>query len=426
MAKILIVDDEPAIRKTLREILQFEKYEVEEANDGIQCLGKLKNGKYDVIIMDIKMPKMDGMEALERVQMISSDTPVIMISGHANIDTAVDAVKKGAFDFIAKPPDLNRLLITVRNAMDKSSLIVDNKVLKRKVHKTKTQVIIGNSAPIVDIKQTINRVAPTDARVLITGANGTGKELVARWLHDKSARASGPIVEVNCAAIPSELIESELFGHEKGSFTGAYKQKIGKFEQANGGTIFLDEIGDMSLSAQAKVLRALQESKIVRVGGDKEISVNVRVLAATNKNLRDEINAKNFREDLYHRLAVIIITVPTLNERREDIPMLIEHFIKIICSEYGVIPKKIEDDALLALQNVNWTGNIRELRNVVERLIILSGEKIRKGDVTTFVTSTAVTSKSKILEDMFSKYKNIDDLISFVKKEYDEYMTEKV
>ena len=425
MAKILIVDDEPAIRKTLREILQFEKYEVDEASDGIQCLGKLKNGKYDVIIMDIKMPKMDGMEALERVQMISSDTPVIMISGHANIDTAVDAVKKGAFDFISKPPDLNRLLITVRNAMDKSSLIVDNKVLKRKVHKTKTQEIIGESAPITEIKNTIARVAPTDARVLITGANGTGKELVARWLHDKSARAGGPIVEVNCAAIPSELIESELFGHEKGSFTGAYKQKIGKFEQANGGTIFLDEIGDMSLSAQAKVLRALQENKIVRVGGDKEIAVNVRVLAATNKNLREEINAKKFREDLYHRLAVIIITVPTLNERRGDIPMLVQHFIKIICAEYGVIPKKIEDNALTALQQVNWTGNIRELRNVVERLIILSGETITKNDVASFVTSTE-EAKSKVLQELFAKYKNVDELVNFVKKEYDEFMTAKV
>ena len=426
MAKILIVDDEASIRNTLREILEFEKYDVDEANDGIQCLGKLKKAKYDVVIMDIKMPKMDGMEALERVQTISSDTPVIMISGHANIDTAVDAVKKGAFDFISKPPDLNRLLITVRNAMDKSSLITDNKVLKRRVSKVKSQAIIGESEPILKIKETIDRVAPTDARVLINGSNGTGKELVARWLHAKSGRAEGPIVEVNCAAIPSELIESELFGHEKGSFTGAYKQKIGKFEQANGGTIFLDEIGDMSLSAQAKVLRALQESKIVRVGGDKEISVDVRVVAATNKDLRDEINAKNFREDLYHRLAVIIIKVPTLNDRRSDIPLLANYFIDSICTEYGVAPKKIEDAALKALQEVNWTGNIRELRNVIERLIILSGEVITPNDVASFVIPSSVTSKSRILQDLFSQYKDVDDVVKFVKKEYDNFMTEKV
>ncbi|MFK8010227.1 MAG: sigma-54-dependent transcriptional regulator [Saprospiraceae bacterium] len=426
MAKILIVDDEASIRNTLREILEFEKYDVDEAIDGIQCLGKLKKSKYDVVIMDIKMPKMDGMEALERVQTISSDTPVIMISGHANIDTAVDAVKKGAFDFISKPPDLNRLLITVRNAMDKSSLITDNKVLKRRVSKVKSQAIIGESEPILKIKETIDRVAPTDARVLINGSNGTGKELVARWLHAKSGRADGPIVEVNCAAIPSELIESELFGHEKGSFTGAYKQKIGKFEQANGGTIFLDEIGDMSLSAQAKVLRALQESKIVRVGGDKEISVDVRVVAATNKDLRDEINAKNFREDLYHRLAVIIIKVPTLNDRRGDIPLLANYFIESICTEYGVAPKKIEPLALTALQEVNWTGNIRELRNVIERLIILSGEVITPDDVASFVIPSSVTSKSQILQDLFSQYRDIDDLVKFVKKEYDSFMTEKV
>ena len=425
MAKILIVDDEASIRNTLREILEFEKYDVEEAMDGIQALGKLKKSKYDVIIMDIKMPKMDGMEALERVQLLVSDTPVIMISGHANIDTAVDAVKKGAFDFISKPPDLNRLLITVRNAMDKSSLISETKVLKRRVSRSKTQEIIGESEPIMKIKETIDRVAPTDARVLITGSNGTGKELVARWLHEKSGRSGGPIVEVNCAAIPSELIESELFGHEKGSFTGAYKQKIGKFEQANGGTIFLDEIGDMSLSAQAKVLRALQENRIVRVGGDKEIQVDVRVLAATNKNLREEIDAKNFREDLYHRLAVIIIEVPALNERRNDIPLLTSHFIKSICTEYGVQPKQIDDAAIDTLKNVNWTGNIRELRNVVERLIILSGEVIKKEDVVAFVMATSA-SKNKVMRDLFSRFKNEEELISFVKKEYDTFMTEKV
>ncbi|MEM6965481.1 MAG: sigma-54 dependent transcriptional regulator [Bacteroidota bacterium] len=426
MAKILIVDDEVSIRNTLREILEFEKYDVDEAMDGIQCLGKLQKTKYDVIIMDIKMPKMDGMEALERVQMLSSDTPVIMISGHANIDTAVDAVKKGAFDFISKPPDLNRLLITVRNAMDKSNLITDNKVLKRKVSRTKTQKIIGESTPILKIKDTIDRVAPTDARVLITGSNGTGKELVARWLHAKSGRADGPIVEVNCAAIPSELIESELFGHEKGSFTGAYKQKIGKFEQANGGTIFLDEIGDMSLSAQAKVLRALQENRIVRVGGDKEISVDVRVVAATNKNLRQEIQDKKFREDLYHRLAVIVMTVPSLNDRRDDIPMLVEHFIESICTEYGVIPKKIDEHAMKALKEINWTGNIRELRNVVERLIILSGEKITTNDVMNFVVPSSASGRSKIMQDLFTKYSDLDELLNFVRKEYDSFMAEKV
>jgi len=417
MAKILIVDDEASIRNTLREILEFEKYDVEEAMDGIQALGKLKKSKYDVIIMDIKMPKMDGMEALERVQLLVADTPVIMISGHANIDTAVDAVKKGAFDFISKPPDLNRLLITVRNAMDKSSLISETKVLKRRVSRTKTQEIIGESEPIMKIKETID--------VLITGSNGTGKELVARWLHEKSGRAGGPIVEVNCAAIPSELIESELFGHEKGSFTGAYKQKIGKFEQANGGTIFLDEIGDMSLSAQAKVLRALQENRIVRVGGDKEIQVDVRVVAATNKNLREEIDAKNFREDLYHRLAVIIVEVPALNDRRNDIPLLVNHFINSICTEYGVQPKKIDDAAIETLKNVNWTGNIRELRNVVERLIILSGEVIKKEDVVAFVMATSA-SKNKVMRDLFSRFKNEEELIAFVKKEYDSFMTEKV
>ncbi len=381
MAKILVVDDEQSIRKTLREILEFEKYDVDEASDGLECLVKLKKAKYDVVIMDIKMPKMDGMEALERVQLLVPDTPVVMISGHANIDTAVDAVKKGAFDFIQKPPDLNRMLITIRNAMDKSTLITETKVLKRKVSKSKTQEIIGESAGIKRIKKTVDTVAPTEARVLITGDNGTGKELVARWLHEKSARAGSSIVEVNCAAIPSELIESELFGHEKGSFTSAHKQRIGKFEQANGGTIFLDEIGDMSLSAQAKVLRALQENRITRVGGDKEIRVDVRVLAATNKDLRKEIEAGRFREDLYHRLAVIIIHVPPLNERADDIPLLVNHFIKVICEENGHSVKEITKEALTALKNVNWTGNIRELRNVVERLLILSEAKITEEDV---------------------------------------------
>ncbi len=424
MAKILIVDDEASIRKTLREILEFEKYEVEEATDGLDCMVKLKQTEFDVVIMDIKMPKMDGLEALERVQLLVPDTPVIMISGHANIDTAVDAVKRGAFDFISKPPDLNRMLITVRNAMDKSSLIVETKVLKRKVSKVKTQAIIGESKAIADIKETIDRVAPTEARVLITGSNGTGKELVARWIHEKSNRRENPIIEVNCAAIPSELIESELFGHEKGSFTSAHKQRIGKFEQANGGTIFLDEIGDMSLKAQAKVLRALQESKITRVGGEKEIKVDVRVIAATNKDLRNEIGLNRFREDLYHRLAVIIVEVPTLNERLEDIPILVEHFVDIICNEYGVNPKETTKAALNALQKVNWTGNIRELRNVVERLIILSREKITEEDVKNYV-STSSTAYNK-LGDLFEKYENLDDLIKFVKSEYDKYALHKV
>ncbi|MBT8220135.1 MAG: sigma-54 dependent transcriptional regulator [Bacteroidia bacterium] len=387
MAKILIVDDEKSIRRTIKEILEFEKYDVDEASDGLECLVKLKRDKYDVVIMDIKMPKMDGMEALDRIQLLVPDTPVIMISGHASIDTAVEAVKKGAFDFISKPPDLNRLLITVRNAMDKSSLITEAKVLKRKVSKSKVQEIIGESEPVKRIKDTIKRVAPTEARVLVTGGNGTGKELVARWIHEQSHRCANPIIEVNCAAIPSELIESELFGHEKGSFTSAIKQRIGMFEQANGGTIFLDEIGDMSLSAQAKVLRALQENKITRVGGEKEIIVDVRVIAATNKDLREMIEEKRFREDLYHRLAVIIIDVPSLNDRKDDIPLLVDHFNKLICTEYGIPPKKFTKEAIKALLKVYWTGNIRELRNVIERLIILSGDSVGAKDVELYVKS---------------------------------------
>ncbi|MEO1438039.1 MAG: sigma-54 dependent transcriptional regulator [Bacteroidota bacterium] len=419
MAKILIVDDEKSIRRTLRDILEFEKYKVDEAGDGLEAIVKLKKDKFDVVIMDIKMPKMDGMEALERVQILAPDTPVIMISGHGSIGTAVEAVKKGAFDYIAKPPDLNRLLITIRNAMDKSNLITETKVLKRRVQKSKTQEIIGESEGIVKIKETIDRVAPTDARILVTGPNGTGKELVARWIHEKSNRAKGPIIEVNCAAIPSELIESELFGHEKGAFTSAHKQRIGKFELANGGTLFLDEIGDMSLSAQAKVLRALQESKITRVGGDKEINVDVRVVAATNKNLRDEINSKRFREDLYHRLAVIIIQVPPLNERIDDIPMLTEYFIESVCGEYGIKTKPIEAAALKALQDVNWTGNIRELRNVVERLVILSEKKITETDVKDYVIPSSVTSRN--LSAIFERYKNWEEVEEFIKSEYDKF-----
>ncbi|MFT5167111.1 MAG: two-component system nitrogen regulation response regulator NtrX [Saprospiraceae bacterium] len=425
MAKILIVDDEAAIRNTFRDILEFEKYTVEDSPDGLDALVKLKQSNFDVIIMDIKMPKMDGMETLERIQILTPDTPVIMISGHADINTAVEAVKKGAFDFVSKPLDLNRMLITVRNAMDKSSLIVETKVLKKRFSKSKTQNIIGESSVISSIKDTIDRVAPTEARVLITGSNGTGKELVARWIHEKSARRDFPIIEVNCAAIPSELIESELFGHEKGSFTSAYKQRIGKFEQANGGTIFLDEIGDMSLDAQAKVLRALQENVITRVGGEKDIRVDVRVIAATNKNLREEIDNKRFREDLYHRLAVIVIEVPTLNNRREDIPLLITHFNNLVSSEYSIDSKVVTDKAITGLQNYNWTGNIRELRNVMERLIILSGEQITLADVDKFVTNNTSPENSK-LSELFEKYNNIDDLLKFVKNEYEKTMVQNV
>ena len=419
MPKILIVDDDSSIRRTLKNILEFEKYKVDEAVDGLDALVQIKQNKYDVVIMDIKMPKLDGMDAIENVQKLRPDLPVVMISGHGNIDTAVEAVKKGAFDFIQKPPDLNRLLITIRNAMDKSCLITEKKVLQKRVRKKDSQEMIGKSEGMVLIKDTIEMVAPTDARVLITGPNGTGKELVARWMHVKSGRNEGPMVEVNCAAIPSELIESELFGHEKGAFTSAIKNRVGKFELANDGTLFLDEIGDMGLSAQAKVLRALQESKITRVGGDKEISVNVRVLAATNKDLRAEIRKGNFREDLYHRLAVIIVNVPALNERRDDIPMLVDHFTKMICREYGINVKKVDSNAMKLLQTLNWTGNIRELRNVVERLIILSGESITKKDVEQFVVPSS--SKKDALTDLFDKYEDLHKLQIHVKREFENY-----
>jgi DNA-binding NtrC family response regulator len=416
MPKVLIVDDEKSIRATLKDILEFEKYEVDEAVDGLECVVKIKQNQYDVIVLDIKMPKMDGMDALERIQDLACETPVVMISGHATIDTAVDAVKKGAFDFISKPPDLNRLLITLRNALDKSSLITEKKVLQRRIVKNQTQEIIGDSKSIAHIKETIGRVAPTDARVLVTGKNGTGKELVARWIHHLSQRVERPIIEVNCAAIPSELIESELFGHEKGAFTSAIKQRIGKFEQANGGTIFLDEVGDMSLSAQAKVLRALQENKITRVGGDREISVNVRVIAATNKDLLKEIAMGKFREDLYHRLAVIIIDVPTLNNRIEDIPMLIEHFTKSICTDYGIPQKKFTPKAIKKLQNFEWSGNIRELRNVVERLIILSGEMISDKDVSMFVAAVSPTKQQ--FHNLFKDFRNLEEIHSYIDREY--------
>lgn len=385
MPKILVIDDQQSIRKTLREILEYENFEVDEAEDGQKGFDLFNKETYDLILSDIKMPKLDGIEFLDKVMASANpDVPIIMISGHGNIDTAVDAIKKGAYDYISKPVDLNRLLVTVRNAMEKKSLMVETKQLKKKVSKNKTREIIGESAPIKKIKELIEKVAPTDARVLVTGNNGTGKELVARWIHELSNRADGPMIEVNCAAIPSELIESELFGHEKGAFTSAIKQRQGKFELATGGTLFLDEIGDMSLAAQAKVLRALQEHKILRVGGDKDITVDVRVIAATNKNLPDEISKGNFREDLYHRLSVIPIHVPDLNDRKDDIPILAEHFMQQITEEQGSTPKTFTKDALAELQKINWTGNIRELRNVVERLIILCDQKITGEDVTTF------------------------------------------
>ncbi len=383
MAKILIVDDEKSIRETLKEILEYEKYQVSEAGDGEAAWEELVKNSYDVVLCDIKMPKMDGLELLDKAMSEGIDAPFIMISAHGTIETAVDATKKGAYDFIQKPPDLNRLLLTVRNALDKSNLQVETKNLKKKI--SKTFDIIGESKPVLEIKDTIEKVAPTEARVLITGENGTGKELVAHWLHVKSPRASLPLIEVNCAAIPSELIESELFGHEKGSFTSAHKQRIGKFEQANGGTIFLDEIGDMSQSAQAKVLRALQEHQITRVGGEKSIRVDVRVLAATNKDLKKEIQEGNFREDLYHRLSVMIIHIPPLRERKDDIPMLVNHFMELISSEYGSAPKKISKEAINQLTQYDWTGNIRELRNIVERLIIMSDKEISEKDVKRYV-----------------------------------------
>jgi len=381
MASILIIDDERPIRNTLKEILEYEKFKVDEAEDGLKGLEKIKQGKYDLIMCDIKMPLMDGIEVLEKTVDLGIDTPIVMISGHGTIETAVEALKKGAYDFIAKPLDLNRLLVTVRNAIDRKELVQETKKLKRKISKRKEgKEIVGESKAINLVKEMINKVAPSDARVLITGGNGTGKELVARSLHEKSDRCKAPFIEVNCAAIPSELIESELFGHEKGAFTSAIKQRKGCFEQAEGGTLFLDEIGDMSLSAQAKVLRALQESKITRVGGEKEIKVNVRVIAATNKDLLKEIEETNFREDLYHRLSVILIHVPSLNDRKDDVPILANYFLNQLCIDHG---RKIAMDssALGELKKINWTGNIRELRNIVERLIILCDNTITSEDI---------------------------------------------
>ena len=383
MASILIIDDEKSIRNVLKDILQHEGYQVEEAPDGEQGLKLFQSKPFDLVLCDIKMPKMDGMEVLQQIMAINTEIPVIMISGHGSIENAVEAVKKGAYDFISKPPDLNRLLITLRNALDKNTLVKETRILKKKV--SGVQEIIGESESIGKIKATIDKVAPTDARILITGENGTGKELVARWLHEKSNRSHQPLIEVNCAAIPSELIESELFGHEKGSFTSAIKQRIGKFEQAHGGTLFLDEIGDMHAGAQAKVLRALQEGKISRVGGEKEIDVDVRIIAATNKNLLQEVEEKNFRLDLYHRLSVILIQVPSLRDRASDIPILVNHFLHEIAQSYRQPVKQIDAEAMAALSQQHLSGNIRELRNVVERLVILSDKNISLTDVHSFV-----------------------------------------
>ena len=379
MAKILIIDDEQSIRSTLTEILEYEKYEVDQAKDGAGGYDKIKQNDYDAVLCDIKMPKMDGMEVLEKAMELGKDTQFIMISAHGTIETAVDATKKGAFDFIEKPPELNRLLLSVRNALDKSNLVTETKVLRKKV--SKKYDIIGDSGALGKVKETIAKVAPTEARVLITGPNGSGKELVAHQLHQQSSRSNNPLVEVNCAAIPSELIESELFGHEKGAFTSAHKQRIGKFEQANGGMLFLDEIGDMSLAAQAKVLRALQENRITRVGGDKDIKVDVRVVAATNKDLKKAIADNEFREDLYHRLSVIIISVPPLKDRKEDIPDLTDKFLSDIAAEYGTAKKEITNGAISRLQEYDWTGNVRELRNVIERLVIMSEGEIDEEQV---------------------------------------------
>jgi two-component system nitrogen regulation response regulator NtrX len=386
MSAILVIDDERSIRNTLKEVLEYEKHEVDLAEDGLAGLELMKSKSYDIVLCDIKMPQMDGMEVLDKIIENLYDTQVIMITGHGSVDTAVEAIKKGAFDFIEKPLDLNRLMITIRNAGDKSNLITETRILKKKV--SKKYEMIGSSTTMDKVREMIEKVAQTDARVLITGENGTGKELVARQLHEKSHRSHKAFVEVNCAAIPGELIESELFGHEKGSFTSAVKQRKGKFELANEGTLFLDEIGDMSLSAQAKVLRALQENKITRVGGDKDISVNVRIIAATNKNLQEEIAENRFREDLYHRLSVILINVPGLNHRREDIPSLADHFIAEICEDMGIPEKGITEDAIEALQAINWTGNIREFRNVMERLVILCGQNITGVDVQTYAGPT--------------------------------------
>ncbi|RYE03401.1 MAG: sigma-54-dependent Fis family transcriptional regulator, partial [Sphingobacteriaceae bacterium] len=427
MSKILIIDDERAIRSTLREILEYEDYQVDDVDNGADGLNLIKRGDYNLVLCDIKMNRMDGLEVLTDAQTYKPDLPFIMISGHGTVETAVEASRKGAFDFISKPPDLNRLLITVRNALDRGSLVTETKVLKKRV--SKTREILGESQAISKIKETIDRVAPTEARVLVTGANGSGKELVARWLHEKSSRSNAALIEVNCAAIPSELIESELFGHEKGSFTSAVKQRIGKFESASGGTLFLDEIGDMSLSAQAKVLRALQENKIARVGGEKEIDVDVRVIAATNKDLQKEIEAGNFRMDLYHRLSVILIHVPPLCDRRDDIPLLTKSFLEEICTEYGMPVKKVSEAGMEALKSLPWSGNIRELRNMIERLIILSDKVITDADVKAFANPSApvaaMAESTGNSQPDFDNFKNFQEYKDFAEREYIKFKLEK-
>jgi len=422
MAKILVIDDERSIRNALKEILEFEKYIVDTAENGEEGLKMIKDDDYDLVICDIKMPKLDGMELLSRVQSDTNPVKFIMISGHGNVDTAIEAVRRGAFDYIPKPPDMNKLLITVKNALENKELKEETKILKKRIEKA--QDILGESMSIKKIKDTIIKVAPTDARVLITGENGTGKELVARWVHDKSHRAKGPFIEVNCAAIPNELIESELFGHEKGSFTSAINQRKGKFEQANGGTLFLDEIGDMNLAAQSKVLRALQEGKISRIGGDKDINVDVRVVAATNKKLDQEIANGNFRMDLYHRLSVILIHVPTLNERTEDIPILAEQFCEEVCQSYGNPTKIITPSALKALQEYNWTGNIRELRNVIERLVILSGSKITEEDIESYAFKSINTS-TPLSTEIFDRFTRFQEFKEYIEKQFIEYKLSK-
>ncbi|MDP3928606.1 MAG: sigma-54 dependent transcriptional regulator [Bacteroidota bacterium] len=409
MARILIIDDEKAIRNTLREILEYESYQVDEAANGEEGLQKIENEEYDAVLCDVKMPKMDGMTVLSKAKEIDEDLPFVMISGHGNVEMAVEATKKGAFDFIVKPPDLNKLLITLRNTIDRKELVIETKVLRRKASKTRD--IIGESPAIKNILDTIDKVAPTDARILITGENGTGKELVARWVYEKSLRVKNPLIEVNCAAIPTELIESELFGHEKGAFTSAIKQRIGKFEQAHQGTIFLDEVGDMSLSAQAKVLRALQENKITRVGGEKDIEVDVRVIAATNKNLLKEIEKGNFRMDLYHRLSVILIHVPSLNERRDDIPLLAEKFVKEVCEDGGISKKNFMPQALEELKKLNFSGNIRELRNIVERLVILGNQRITLEDIQKFASPINARDEEKSIYERFSTLQDFKEYV---------------
>jgi DNA-binding NtrC family response regulator len=414
MARILIIDDEDPIRSTFSEILEYEGYDVDTAENGKEGLDKIIEGEYDVVLCDVKMPKMDGIEVLSKTMEVKPETQFIMISGHGTIETAVEATRKGAYDFIQKPPDLNRVLVSIRNAIDKTGLVSETKKLRRKI--TRTTEIIGSSAPIVRIKETITRVAPTEARVLITGSNGTGKELVAKWLHEKSKRGEFPFVEVNCAAIPSELIESEMFGHEKGSFTGAYTKRTGKFEQANGGTLFLDEIGDMSLSAQAKVLRALQENRITRIGSDKSVQVDVRIIAATNKDLQLEIEKGNFREDLYHRLSVILIHVPTLKERKSDISELANHFLKILSEDQAIPLPTITPKALEELQKLEWGGNIRQLRNVMERLMIMCGNKITEQDVVEYATPARSVSNNNSLVGLFEKFDKFQEFKDHIEK----------